>query len=179
MGNPPANTTNDRDPRPAADVRTLAGDLDGSSVRLAIVAARFNQVITDRLLDAAIAEAARLNIASDGLVVARVPGSLELATAARAFADADRVDAVVCLGCVIRGETGHYDAVVDGARQGITHVAASTGLPVIFGVLTCEDESQAMRRSEAGGDRDTGAYAVRAAVEMANLRRAIRGTWPR
>ena len=153
--------------------RVMEGGLDGREIWLGIAVARFNEAITRRLLDSALVEARRLGVEGANVTVVWVPGSLELATAARALADLDAVDAVVCLGCVIRGETDHYDAVVSGARQGITLVAASTGLPVIFGVLTCENEQQALARSEAGGERDTGAYAVRAAVEMANLLKRI------
>ena len=156
-------------------VRLIEGDLSVNKLDIAVVAARFNEKITDRLLASALAEADRLGVAGENLAVARVPGSLELATAAKAFIDADKYDAVVCLGCVIRGETDHYDAVVQGAQQGITQLTVQTGLPVIFGVLTCDNEKQAMDRSEAGGERDTGTYAMRAAVEMANLRRGITG----
>ena len=147
----------------------LHGELDGRGVRIAIVAAKFSSEITDRLLARALQTLGDCGTDVERVPVARVPGSLELAVVARKFARSGRYDAVLCIGCVIRGDTTHYDCVVNGATQGITAVAAETGVPVIFGVLTCDTEEQAVARIE------NGAYAARAAIEMANLMKKVGG----
>jgi 6,7-dimethyl-8-ribityllumazine synthase len=147
----------------------LHGDLDASALRLAIVASHFNEDITDRLLNSGKQTWAELGGEDDRLIVAHVPGALELPVIARHLAEAGRVDAVVCYGCVIRGQTGHYDVVVEGTRQGLVDVAVATGIPVIFGVLTVENHEQALDRTDAGRKVDLGADAVRTAVRMARL----------
>ena len=139
---------------------------DGSGLRVVVVCSRFNDRITRRLLDGASAELARLGVAADAVAEVWVPGAFELPLAAHAAAQRDDTDAVVALGCVIRGETAHFDYVAGGASAGIMQVALETGVPVVFGVLTTEDLPQALARSEVGGD-DKGAEAARVAVEMA------------
>jgi 6,7-dimethyl-8-ribityllumazine synthase len=153
--------------------RDLQGELDARGVRLAIVVSRFNSEVTEPMLQRAILAIGQCGGDVERIPLARVPGSLELAVAAQTFATSNRYDAVLCIGCVIRGETAHYDCVVNGTTQGITAVAAQTGVPIIFGVLTCDTDEQAAARL------DTGAYAARAAIEMANLLKKIRAARPR
>ncbi len=136
--------------------------------RLVIVAARFNDFIVDRLLDAAVETFSQLGGDPDFLTVSRVPGAFELPVAARRYADTGDYDAVVTLGCVIRGETDHYDHVVEQTAKGIKDAAVLTGVPVAFGVLTCDNLEQAIHR--AGGKHgNMGRQAMLAALEMANL----------
>ena len=146
-----------------------APNLDGSNVRLAIVVARFNEHITGALLDGALA-AAKENGAPDPYV-AWVPGSFELPVAALHLAESGRYDAIVCLGAVVRHETDHYQYVAGGAATGIQQVALQTGVPCMFGVLTCETEEQALARSSP--QRNNGAEAVKTAIETANLLKSI------
>lgn len=146
-----------------------APDLDGSNVRLAVAVARFNQHITSRLL-----EGAREAIATHGVKqhdVFWTPGSFELPVAALRLAKSGRYDAVVCLGAVVRHHTDHYLHVSTQAAAGIGRVALDTGVPCIFGVLTCDTDEQALERS--GGERNEGRNAVTTAIEMANLLRSI------
>ncbi len=142
---------------------------DGSSVRIAIVAARFNQHITSRLLGGAL-EAARRQKAKTADVF-WAPGSFELPVVALKLAKSGRYDAVVCLGAVIRHHTDHYLHVATQAAAGIARVALDTGIPCIFGVLTCDTEEQALERS--GEERNEGRNAVLTAIETANLLRSL------
>ncbi len=148
----------------------MAEQLDGSGVSLAIVAARFNEDVTSRLLAGAV-EAARQHGVSRH-EVHWVPGSFEAPLAAKALAESGRFDAVVCLGAVIRHETDHYLHVATQAAAGIMRAQMDTGVPCAFGVLTCDTEAQALAR--AGGQRNVGADAAEAAIEMAVLLRGIR-----
>ena len=153
------------------------GGADGSGLRLAIAAARFNAIVTEPLLRGAIAAARDCGVAADALDVARVPGAFELPQAARRLAATGRYDAIACLGAVVRGETPHFDYVCAEAARGLTLVALEHGLPVSFGVLTCDTIGQA--RARAGGPAgNKGGDAVRAAIGMANLYRAIGGDPP-
>ncbi|HVP04781.1 MAG TPA: 6,7-dimethyl-8-ribityllumazine synthase [Dehalococcoidia bacterium] len=146
-----------------------APDLDGSGLRVAIVVARFNEHITSRLLDGA------LEAADRHLVKQRdtfwVPGSFELPVVALKLANCGRYDAVVCLGAVVRHHTDHYLHVSTQAAAGIARVALDTGVPCIFGVLTCDTDEQALERS--GEERNEGRNAVMTAIETANLLRSI------
>ena len=146
----------------------IEGDLDARGLRIGCVVARFNSFITDRLLAGALDAVRRHGGTTDAVRVVRVPGSLELATVARAMATSGEFDAVVCLGAVIRGETDHYEHVAAGAASGITRVGAETGLPTIFGVLTCDSTDQAIDRSGGKGG-NAGFQAVVAAIETANV----------
>lgn len=153
-------------------MKELLGEMSAKDLKLAIVVARFNSFITDKLLTGALEAIAKYGGDASQVPVARVPGSLELAVAAWKFAAERKVDAVIALGCVIMGETSHYDCVVDGARQGLVEVATRTGVPVIFGVLTCANSDQALDR--AGGKHgNAGASAASTAIEMANLLKKI------
>jgi len=144
--------------------------LDGSGLSLAIAAARFNAEVTIRLLEGAQKAISRYSVAHHDLFW--VPGSFELPLAAKALAETRRYDAVVCLGAVIRHETDHYLHVATQAAAGIRRASLETGIPCVFGVLTCDTEEQAMARA-GGRQGNKGADAVEAAIEMATLLRTI------
>ena len=153
---------------------TFEGSLvvpDGA--RFAVVCSRFNDTITRRLLDGARDALIRHGAPKDAIDVAWCPGAFEIPVVARALAEGGRYDAVICLGAVIRGATSHYDFVAGGVANGIQSVAAETGVPVMFGVLTVDTIEQAVERSgtKAG---NKGAEAAAGAVEMANLLRQVR-----
>jgi 6,7-dimethyl-8-ribityllumazine synthase len=144
-------------------------NLDGSELRIAVVVARFNEHVTSRLLDGAEAAAARLQVKQHD--VFWVPGSFELPVVALRLARSGRYDAVVCLGAVIRHVTDHYLHVATQAATGIQRVALDTGVPCLFGVLTCDTEEQALERS--GEKRNVGREAMEAAVQTANVLRGV------
>jgi 6,7-dimethyl-8-ribityllumazine synthase len=153
-------------------VATFEGTGDGSGLRVAVVAARFNELVTEPLLRGALAWARSNGVADEDLDVARVPGAFELPQAARRLAETGRYDAIVCLGAVVRGETPHFHYVCAEAASGISRVAQDCNLPVTFGVLTCDTMEQARARAGgAGGNK--GEDAMRAALQMANLYRAV------
>ena len=141
----------------------LEGSPNGSRRGVAVVVARFNGDLTTRLLDSALAELDRAGVAKESITVVPVPGAFELPLAAMAFAKTRRYGCVVALGCVIRGETPHFDFVAGEAASGLQLAALETGVPVSFGVLTCETMEQAEARVEKGAE------AVRSALEMADL----------
>jgi len=144
-----------------------AGDLD-----IAIVASRFNAEIVQRLLDAAVAELVGHGVARERVTVVLVPGAFELPLACRRLATAGGHHAVVALGCVIRGETPHFDYVCAEAARGIADAAAVSGVPVTFGVITANTLEQARARS-GGSHGNAGASAAAAAIEMAGLLRTL------
>lgn len=144
--------------------QTIEPDLDGTDLRVGIVQARFNEAHTRALLVACVGELFRLGVAADDIVVATVPGALELPIALRQMAESEQFDALVAIGCVVRGETYHFEVVSNESARGIGEVALTTGVPVANAVLTCDTDAQAAARTaEKGGD------AARVAVEMANL----------
>jgi len=148
------------------------GHVDGSGIRVAIVAGRWHDTIADGLLQGALREVERLGATAE---VVPVPGSFELPVVAKAMLDAG-ADAVVALGVIIRGGTPHFDFVSDAATSGLTRVALDTGKPVGFGVLTLDDEQQGIDRAGLPGSReDKGAEAAYAAVSTAVTLRRIRG----
>jgi 6,7-dimethyl-8-ribityllumazine synthase len=136
--------------------------------RFALVAARFNQVIVERLIAGARDGLLRHGVSDDRIDLVWVPGSFELPLVAQRLARSGHYSAVVCLGAVIRGETDHYDHVAGGAASGIARVALETGIPVIFGVLTCENLEQALNRAGGKGG-NKGFDAALSAIEMINL----------
>lgn len=142
--------------------------LDGDGLRIAIACGRFNSQITQRLLDGALRRLDDLGVDESGIDIVWVPGAFELPIAARTFARSGSVDAVICIGAVIRGETSHYDFVAGECAAGIQRVQLDTGVPVVFGVLTTEDVDQALARS-GGKHGDKGAESAEVAVEMVNL----------
>ncbi len=146
-------------------------DLDGSGLRIATVVARFNEHITGRLLDGAAAAAERHKVATHD--VYWVPGAFELPLVAQTLASSGRYDAVVCLGAVIRHDTDHYVHVAGGAATGIQRAGLDTGVPCIFGVLTCDTDEQALARA-GGSHSDSGGNAMETAIETANLLRRVR-----
>ena len=145
------------------DYGVLEGSPNGSRRGVAVVVARFNGDVTTRLLDSALAELERAGVGKDSITVVPVPGAFELPLAAMAFAKTRRYACVVALGCVIRGETPHFEYVAGEAASGLQLAALETGVPVAFGVLTVESAEQAEARLEKGAE------AVRTALEMADL----------
>jgi 6,7-dimethyl-8-ribityllumazine synthase len=137
-------------------------------MRVAIVVSRFNDFVTERLLDGAQAALADAGVAAGDVEVVRVPGAFEIPMAAQRMAEAGKVDAVVCLGCLIRGETPHFEFIASACAHGITAASASTGVPMSFGVLTTNSAEEALERA-APGPANKGREAADAAVEMARL----------
>ena len=152
--------------------KELKGDLNGQGLRVAVVVARFNEVVTRQLLSGAVETLSRHGVSDDDISVAWVPGSFELPLVAKSLVKTGRYDSIICLGAVIRGETGHYDMVAGHASGGIGSVATDTGVPVIFGVLTTENMEQAINRS-GGKSGNLGSNAAVAAIETVRLIQAI------
>jgi 6,7-dimethyl-8-ribityllumazine synthase len=150
----------------------LEGDLSAEGMKFGIVVARWNAVITERLLDAALDALLRSGARREDIEVVRVPGAWEIPAAARTLANSGKVDAVVTLGCLLRGETAHYEAIYTEVARGIGQSQQETGIPQTFGVLTCENLEQALDRAglKAG---NKGAEAAFAAIEMVSLCRKI------
>ncbi len=150
----------------------LEGDLSAAGIRFAIVVSRWNAVVTDRLLEGALDALVRSGASRDGIEIVRVPGAWEIPAAARACAQAGRVDAIITLGCLLRGETAHYEAIYNEVARGIGQSQQETGIPHSFGVLTCETLEQALNRAgvKAG---NKGFEAAAAAIEMVSLRRKL------
>jgi 6,7-dimethyl-8-ribityllumazine synthase len=138
--------------------------LDGEGLRIAIVRARFNDAITRKLQEACLAELARLGVAAKHIRQVSVPGALEIPLALKALAESEEHDALVAIGCIIRGETYHFELVANESGAGVMRVALDNQLPVANAILTVENEAQALARAE-----DKGRDAARVAVEMANL----------
>lgn len=151
---------------------TIEGRLSGEGLRVAVVCSRFNDLVTDRLLAGARDRLLRSGLDEGSLTVAWVPGAFELPLAAHRLASSGEVDAVVCLGAVIRGATAHFDHVAGQCAAGLQRAQLDTGVPVIFGVLTTDTLEQALDR--AGGKAgNKGADAAAAAVEMADVVRQL------
>ena len=144
----------------------------GAGFRFAVVVSRFNAAITQPLRDAALAALAEAGAAASDVEEFSVPGAFELPQAARCAAETGRFDAIVCLGCVIRGETPHFEYVSSSAAQGVMAAAGDTGVPMAFGVLTTDTETQAQARAGAD-ERNKGREAAAAALEMAALFRRL------
>jgi len=154
-------------------IDTLEGSpFSPQDARIAIVVSRFNTLITEKLLQGAIHTLYQHNLSDDRLLITWVPGAFELPLAAMKLARSGAFDAVITLGCVIRGATTHYDYICSQAASGVTRAAMETGRPVIFGVLTTENQEQAWER--AGGKAgNKGSDAAIAAIEMLTLMRQI------
>ena len=140
--------------------------------RFAIVVSRFNEEITEGLLRGAQEFFAERSIPSDAVKVFRVPGAFEIPLAAKRLGESGEFDAIVCLGCLIKGDTMHFEYIADATSHGIMRAAASTGLPMAFGVLTTMTEQQAMERSRPG-EGNKGREAAAAALDMATLFREL------
>jgi 6,7-dimethyl-8-ribityllumazine synthase len=147
----------------AAD-KGQAANLDGNGLVIGIVQARFNTALTEKIAEACRYELAALGVAERHITHVTVPGALEIAVALKAMADSDDFDALVAIGCVIRGETYHFELVANESAAGVTRVALDHQIPVANAVLTVDTEAQAWERAE-----DKGRDAARVAVEMANL----------
>jgi 6,7-dimethyl-8-ribityllumazine synthase len=153
---------------------TYSKNLDGKDLRVAVVCSRFNEVVTEKLLQGALETLARCGVADQTIEVARVPGAFEIPLAAEHFARSGRFDAIVCLGAIIRGETAHFDFIADFAVNEIGKIMVRHGLPIALGVLTPNNVEQGLAR--AGGQHgNKGREAVETAIEMANLVRSVRG----
>src|SRR5262249_5936943 len=148
------------------------GSFAPPSGRFALVAARFNHAIVDQLVAGALDGLKRHGVADDAIDVVRVPGSFEIPPVAKRLAGSGQDAAVICLGAVIGGATGHYDHVASGAAGGIAQAALATGVPIIFGVLTCDTVEQAVDRA-GGKSGNKGFDAAMAAIEMVNLLRQL------
>ena len=150
----------------------MEGNLDASGRRFAIVVSRFNSFITERLLLSACNGLLKLGALKKDIAVVRVPGAFEIPVAARALAQTRKYDAIICLGCLLRGGTAHYDVIVNEVTRGIGQSAQESGVPHAFGVLTCDTLEQAIDRAGLKmGNK--GFEAAMAAVEMATLKTAI------
>lgn len=148
------------------------GSLDASGKRFAVVVSRFNSFITERLFLSASDGLLRLGARKEDVAVVRVPGAFEIPSAARTLAETRKYDAIICIGCLLRGDTAHYDVIVNEVTRGIGQSAQETGVPHSFGVLTCDTLEQAIDRAGLKmGNK--GFEAALAAVEMASLKSAI------
>jgi len=153
-------------------VAAIEGNLDAAGRRFAIVVSRFNAFNTERLLLSACDGLLRTGAAMKDIAVVRVPGAFEIPSAARTLAETKKYDAIICIGCLLRGDTAHYDVIVNEVTRGIGQSAQETGVPHAFGVLTCDTLEQAIDRAGLKmGNK--GLEAALAAVEMAGLRTAI------
>jgi len=156
-----------------ADIQIIENPEVLRGSRIAVVASRYNQDIVDRLLDACLAELEAKGISSDSITVVRVPGAFELPVVANRLATGGEVDAVIALGVVIRGDTPHFDYVAGECARGLARVSLDHDLPVIFGVLTVENEQQALDR--AGGTHgNKGGEAALSALEMISIMHKLR-----
>lgn len=153
-------------------VNEISGDLGALGLRFGIVASRFNDFIVDRLLAAAVDTLVQAGADEDDLDVVRVPGAFEIPLALKLMAAGDRYDGLLALGCVIRGETPHFDYVAGEASRGVTDVSLEHRIPVGFGILTVDTIEQARARSGPESN-NKGAEAASAVIEMANLRRRL------
>ncbi len=153
-------------------MKTLEGKLVGENIKIAIVAARFNEFIVSKLISGAQDGLKRRGVKDDDIELARVPGAFEIPLIAKKMADSGKYDAVICLGAVIRGATPHFDYVASEVSKGIAATALESGIPVMFGVLTTDSIEQAIERAgtKAG---NKGAECAEGAIEMINLIRQI------
>jgi 6,7-dimethyl-8-ribityllumazine synthase len=152
--------------------KAVAGKLEARGLRLAIVVSRFNEFITERLLRSAYDGLVRCGTKEENIAIVRVPGAFEIPSAARTLAESGKWHAIICLGCLLRGDTAHYDVIVNEVARGIGQSAQETGVPHAFGVLTCDTLEQAIDRAGLKlGNK--GLEAALTAIEMANLQRRV------
>jgi len=152
--------------------RTIEGHLDAKGLKVALVVARWNDLVTSRLLDAALDALARHGASPDEQTVVKVPGSWEIPLVAAKLASSGSYDAVVALGCLIRGETPHFDLLAAQAAKGLAQAGSASGRPISFGVLTCDTLEQALERAGAKAG-NKGWDAAVAAIEMVSLYRRL------
>ena len=156
-------------------IRATRGELNAAGLRFGIIASQFNSFITDRLLAGALDALQRAGAAEDQIEILRVPGSFEIPLAAKKLAGTGRVDAIVCIGCILRGETSHYDYVASETARGIQLAQLDSGVPMVFCVLTCDTLEQAIDRAGLKGG-NKGFEAGLGAIEMARLSRKLSKT---
>ena len=153
-------------------VETIEGGLDGSGLKIGLAVSRFNDIITEKLMEGAVDCLVRHGVAKDDIVAVKTPGAFELPLVAKRLAESGKYDAVVCVGSVIRGSTSHHQYISSEVTKGLAQVMMDSGVPVAFGVLTPENLEQAIER--AGGKAgNKGWEAALAAIEMANLFRKL------
>ncbi len=152
--------------------KKFEGQLVADGLKIGIVASRFNEFITNKLLEGAIDALKRHGVADDGIAVAWVPGAFEIPMVAKKMAESGSYDAVICVGAVIRGSTPHFDYVAAEVSKGVAQVGLQTGVPTIFGVITTDNIEQAIERAGTKSG-NKGFEAAEAAIEMANLLRAL------
>jgi 6,7-dimethyl-8-ribityllumazine synthase len=155
--------------------KEMRGEWSAAELRFGIVVSDFNRFITDRLLGGALEALGRVGASDEQIQVVRVPGSFEIPLAAKKLAESGRADSIICVGCVLRGETSHYDYVASETSRGIQLAQLDTGIPMIFCVLTCDTLEQAIDRAGLKGG-NKGYEAGIAAVEMAQLSRKLSKT---
>jgi 6,7-dimethyl-8-ribityllumazine synthase len=149
-------------------MQTIEGAGRAAGLRFAVVVSRYNDFVTDRLQAGALAALSAAGAAAADITVVRVPGAFEIPLAAQHAGEAGRFDAVVCLGCLIRGETPHFDFIASAVAHGLTEAAAATGVPMAFGVLTTNSVEEALARA-VEGPGNKGHEAAMAAVQMAEV----------
>jgi 6,7-dimethyl-8-ribityllumazine synthase len=158
--------------QPKRRLKAFEGKLSATGKRFAIVVSRFNAFITDRLLQSSYDGLVQCGAKAKQIEIVRVPGAFEIPSAARTLAETKKYDAIICLGCLLRGDTAHYDVIVNEVARGIGQSVQETGVPHAFGVLTCENLEQAIDRAGLKmGNK--GFEAALAAVEMASLKKAV------
>ena len=152
--------------------KTIEGDLNAADMKFAIVVSRFNAFITERLLAGTLQALRQCGAKNENIEIARVPGAYEIPSASRMLAETKKYSAIVCIGCLLRGDTAHYDVIVNEVGRGVGQSAQETGVPHAFGVLTCDTLEQAIDRAglKAG---NKGFEAGLAAVEMASLKKKV------
>jgi 6,7-dimethyl-8-ribityllumazine synthase len=149
-------------------VRTIEGSKSAAGRRVAVIVSKYNDFVTDRLQTGALSALASAGVASSDITVVRVPGAFEIPLAAQHAAESGRYAAIVCLGCLIRGETPHFEYIASAVSQGLTTAAAATGVPMSFGVLTTNSVEEALARA-GDGSGNKGHEAAVAAIEMAEV----------
>src|SRR4051812_40037975 len=149
-------------------MQTIQGSGRASGLRFAVIVSKYNDFVTDRLQIGALAALETAGVASDAVTVVRVPGAFEIPLAAQHAAESGRFDAIVCLGCLIRGETPHFEYISSAVAHGLTTAAAATGVPMAFGVLTTNSVEEALARAGEGAG-NKGREAAAAAIEMAEV----------
>ena len=155
------------------EIQVIEGKVTApEGVKIGIVASRFNEIIVHKLLDGAVDGLVRHGVDSDNITAAWVPGSFEIPTAALRMAESGKYDALICLGCVIRGETSHYDYVCNEVSKGIAQIGMTTGIPTMFGIVTTENVEQAIARAGAHAG-NKGYDCALSALEMVNLMRQL------
>jgi 6,7-dimethyl-8-ribityllumazine synthase len=153
-------------------MQTIQGTGRAAGFRFALVVSKYNDFVTDRLQAGALAALAAAGVAGDDITIVRVPGAFEIPLAAQHAAECARFDAIVCLGCLIRGETPHFEYISSAVSQGLTMAAAVTGVPMAFGVLTTNSIEEALARAGEGSG-NKGHEAAVAAIEMAEVIAAL------